>query len=115
MLTDMPMEYGGEGRSFSATDLLAAALGACIATNIDGVAVRHGIPLEGLEVRVEKSLSREPKRVDRLVVSIDLGMPVSSEVRQRIERAAEHCPVHRSLHPDVIVMVGVHAPEEEDH
>lgn len=34
IITDLPPEYGGNGRSFSSTDLVSAALGSCILTSI---------------------------------------------------------------------------------
>jgi uncharacterized OsmC-like protein len=105
VMTDLPPEYGGTGRSFSATDLLAAALGTCIATSIDRVAERAGIPPEALRVEVDKELSATPKRVARLTVRIVLERPADDAARERILRAARTCPVHRSLHPDVRVEV----------
>lgn len=103
--TDLPPEYGGSGRSFSATDLLAAALGVCIATNIDSVAVRHHVPLDALTVRVKKELSQSPKRVASLEVTISVAAYLSSAVLARLERAASSCTVKRSLHPEVAVTV----------
>lgn len=103
--TDLPPEYGGGGRSFSATDLLAAALGVCIATNIDSVAVRHNVPLDALTVRVKKELAQSPKRVASLEVSISVAADISSDVLARLERAAASCTVKRSLHPEVTVTV----------
>lgn len=105
LTTDMPPEYGGEGRSFSATDLLAAALGVCVATNVDLVADRHGVPIEALEVRVEKTLAASPKRVSALAVTITIAAEVGDDVVARLDRAAAHCAVHRSLHPEVDVTI----------
>ena len=105
--SDTPPEYGGQGRSFSATDLLAAALGTCIATSIDALVVRHGIPLDAIKIEVEKELAVEPKRVARLTVSIQVAMEITREVSLRIQRAAEICVVKRSLHPNVAVEVNV--------
>ena len=103
--TDLPPEYGGSGSSFSATDLLAAALGVCIATNIDSVAERHGVPLDALAVAVEKTLTVNPKRLAGLDVTVRCSEPVAAGVLERLERAASHCLVHRSLHRDVAVTV----------
>jgi putative redox protein len=105
LATDLPPEYGGRGTSFSATDLLAAALGVCIATNVDTVADRHGIALDAIETRVEKQLDTSPKRVSRLEVTVAIGVEVPPDVLVRLERAAKHCAVHRSLHPEVEVDV----------
>jgi uncharacterized OsmC-like protein len=103
--TDLPPEYGGAGRSFSGTDLLAAALGVCIATNIDSVAVRHNVPLDALTIRVKKELAQSPKRVARLEVTISVAADVSPDVLARLERAAASCAVGSSLHPEVAVVV----------
>jgi uncharacterized OsmC-like protein len=105
IITDLPVEYGGAGASFSATDLLAAALGVCIATNIDKIADRHGIPLDALSVTVDKTLSQKPKRVAALLITVQSTVAIPSEIVQRLERAASHCGVHRSLHPDVQVTI----------
>ncbi|HXI20630.1 MAG TPA: OsmC family protein, partial [Gemmatimonadales bacterium] len=105
--TEGPTEFGGAGGAFSATDLLAAALGTCIATSIDSVAVRHGIPLEALTVRVEKELAEGPRRIRSLRVTVTVAAPVPEDLRQRLRRAAEACPVHRSLHPDLDLRLAI--------
>ena len=113
----MAPEYGGEGGAFSSTDLLAAALGSCIATNIGPVADRHGIPLDAFELTVEKELSPQPKRVIRLDVAIRCSVPVTPEVRLRLERAAESCTVLRSLDPTMrhdVVFLFPDTPETPD-
>jgi putative redox protein len=98
-------EYGGLGGAFSSTDLLAAALGSCIATNLEPVALRHAVPLEAFEISVEKRLAVEPKRIEALAVEVHLRQPVPPPVLTRLERAAHHCLVHRSLSPDVAVTI----------
>jgi putative redox protein len=108
--TDLPPEYGGAGVSFSATDLLAAALGVCIATNIDTVADRHGIPPDALSLAVDKTLANNPKRIEALAVTISSRVPIAEDVRLRLERTASHCLVHHSLHPDIRVTVTFQMP-----
>ena len=46
LLTDAPTDNHGKGESFSPTDLVAAALGACMMTIMGIVAERHGIDLD---------------------------------------------------------------------
>lgn len=111
LTTDLPPEYGGAGESFSATDLLAAALGVCIATNIDLVAERHGIPVDALSLTVDKTLSVEPKRLEALSVIVRSSAPIPGDILLRLERAASHCIVHRSLHPDVAVTISFEVVE----
>ena len=58
-------EWGGVGGSFSATDLVAAALGSCIGSSIAGPLERRGVDLDAVTIEVTKSLAEEPRRIDR--------------------------------------------------
>ena len=55
ILTDLAPEYGGEGRSFSSTDLIAVALGSCILSTIDKVMERAGYDPKQIEVITTKT------------------------------------------------------------
>ncbi len=100
--TDKSPQYGGQGRSFSSTDLVAAALGSCIATSLEQVAQRGGLDVARLAIQVEKTLATEPvRRIAALHVTIFVGGSADETLRRKLERAAHSCPVHRSLHPDV--------------
>ncbi|MGD8279087.1 MAG: OsmC family protein [Gemmatimonadota bacterium] len=105
--TSKSPEYGGTGTSFSSTDLLAAALGTCIATDVEPVAERHGIEAGSIRVHVSKLLSVRPKRIESLSVVVVLPAGVPPDVVVRLERAAGHCLVHRSLSPEIEVRVRV--------
>ena len=48
LVTDPPVDNQGKGESFSPTDLVATALGTCMATSMGIYAERHGIDLRGL-------------------------------------------------------------------
>jgi len=101
--TTTPPEYGGAGGSFSATDLVAAGLGSCVATTLQAVARREGIPDERLEVQVVKTLAEKPRRIESLDVTITADTILSPAQRRKILAAVRACPVHRSLSPDVRV------------
>ena len=114
LLTDAPTDNGGQGAAFSPTDLVAAALGSCILTILGLVAQRHGWDLTGSTVHVIKDMAAAPlRRIGKLTVTITLppGQRWSPEDRQRLERAAELCPVKQSLHPDVHTLIKFHYPE----
>lgn len=99
--TDAPKDNEGLGRFFSPTDLVATALGTCILTTMGIVAKRHGIPLAGAKVRVEKHMVSNPRRIGRLPVELVVPGSFSPEQRKLLEAAAHGCPVHKSLHPDI--------------
>ena len=105
MRTDAPVDNRGKGASFSPTDLVATALGTCIGTTVAIAASRHAISLEGMTVHVTKSMASDPRRIGALAVTMRVPATLDESARAIVRRAAEGCPVHRSLHPDVAVTV----------
>lgn len=104
--TDAPVDNHGRGESFSPTDLLATALGSCILTIVGIVSQRHNIDISGATVSVAKEMVSQPvRRVGRLAVTIRIPTEVSPENRQRLQQAADTCPVKKSLHPDIEIPV----------
>ena len=102
--TDAPKDNEGRGESFSPTDLLATALGSCILTVMGILARRHGWPLAGARASVQKHMnSQPPRRVQRLVVRLEMPPGIPAAARAPLERAARGCPVGESLHPEVQV------------
>ena len=107
--TDAPVDNQGKGESFSPTDLVATALGTCMATTMAIFAQRHGIELKGTEISVGKVMTTEgPRRIARLVTEIQVPFPPTFEKRETLEKAALTCPVHRSLADDVEKPVTFH-------
>jgi putative redox protein len=99
--TDAPRDNQGKGERFSPTDLVGAALGSCILTTMAIVAERDGISLEGATADVEKEMIVKPRRIGSLKVHIQLPATLTADQRRKLEETAHHCPVHKSMHPDV--------------
>ncbi len=99
--TAAPRDNNGDGSSFSPTDLVAAALGSCMITVMGILARREGIPFDGVEFRVEKHMRADPRRIDRIPVTLRMPGGLSADQRQRLEAAALGCPVHLSLLPEI--------------
>ena len=97
LTTDSSPEWGGGGRSFSATDLVAAGLGACIGSSITGVLERRDVDLGAVRIDVDKTLGTEPKKIDHLDVVIHLPGPEDPQLGRLVGRAAASCAVGRSI------------------
>lgn len=98
--TDAPVDNNGRGESFSPTDLVATALGGCMATVMGIYASRHEIDLKGMKIEVSKEMTATPpRRIAKLTTEI--WFPAGVVKNEPLERAALTCPVHGSLHPDV--------------
>lgn len=102
LATDAPKDNMGKGESFSPTDLVATALGTCMMT-LMGIAARSlNVDLKGTRVTVQKEMVATPmRRIGKLGVKIVVPARLTEEQKQKLERAAMTCPVHKSLHPDV--------------
>ncbi|MBM4011600.1 MAG: OsmC family protein [Planctomycetes bacterium] len=106
LVTDAPVDNHGKGESFSPTDLVATALGACMLTIMGIVAERHAIDLVGATVETVKEMTKEPpRRIASLRTRITIPLPADHPQRQLLEQAAHTCPVHKSLHPDIDALV----------
>ena len=106
MATDAPVDNHGKGESFSPTDLVATALGACVMTIMGIVADRNQLDLTGTRIHVTKEMIQQPvRRIGKLAVTVTVPSEkaalLSDTDRSKLETAARHCPVHQSLHPDI--------------
>lgn len=100
--TDAPVDNHGRGESFSPTDLVATALGACVLTILGIQAEKHQIDLSGTRVTVQKHMSSDlPRRIAKLPVQVVIPIAVDDRMRTVLERAAHTCPVHQSLHAEI--------------
>ena len=98
-----PKDNGGDGSSFSPTDLAATSLASCAATTMALYAKRNGIPLDRISFDLEKIMSSEPRRLGTLVVRYRIASPCADEDFERLVRIGKTCPVRLSLGPDVSV------------
>jgi putative redox protein len=102
--TDLPVDNGGKGTTFSPTDLVATALGTCMITIMGKVAEQEGIDLKDTKVVVIKEMVQTPvRRIGALLTKITIpnGHTLSDKQKAKLQNAAELCPVKKSLHPDV--------------
>lgn len=103
LTTDAPVDNQGRGESFSPTDLVATALSTCIATIMGIYADRHDdLDLTGLKIKIEKHMSTEaPRRIAKLPMVIHFPSGIDQKHRAALEEIVQHCPVHRSLDPNI--------------
>ena len=102
IITDAPVDNNGKGEAFSPTDLVAAALGSCMITIMGIAAQKHNIDISGTSASVKKIMGSNPRKIDEVVIDIIMSNHLNENDRKRLERAALSCPVHKSLHPDLI-------------
>ena len=107
LTTDAPADNQGKGATLSPTDLVATALGTCMLTTIGIAARRQALELDGLELSIEKIMTKQPpRRIERFHAD-----PCSGKVRRgstkrpsaTSSRSRAGCPVALSLRDSIAV------------
>ncbi|MFD2600918.1 OsmC family protein [Flavobacterium suzhouense] len=102
ILSDAPKDNHGKGEAFSPTDTVANALASCM-FSIMGIKARDmEINLEGSIAEVTKTMAAEPRRIAGIKVVFHMKSNADEKAQKLLERVALHCPVHHSLHPDIV-------------
>lgn len=95
---DEPVANGGEDTGPTPHDLYDSALGACKALTLLWYARRKNIPLEDIQVSVERDDSQERAGTYKLAVTLDLnGAALTAAHRDELLRVADKCPVHKLM------------------
>ena len=103
LVCDAPLDNHGKGESFSPTDLVATALGACMLTIMGISAETYGYDIVGTTLETEKIMGTNPRRIVEIKITFNFPKDREFTAQQRrvIEAAARTCPVANSLHPDI--------------
>ncbi|GAB5411886.1 MAG: OsmC family protein [Chlamydiales bacterium] len=99
--THGPVGYGGIGEKFNPTDLVAASLGSCILTIMGVYGGQLGVSLEGTTIKLVKEMQDKPRRIKKILIEITCPRSFDPKITNQLEKAALHCPVHLSLHPEI--------------
>jgi uncharacterized OsmC-like protein len=107
--TDAPKDNQGRGETFSPTDLVATALGSCMATTMAIVGRRHGMELGEVSVTVDKEMTSEGlRRIERLTTHIHFPFGRDADPDGILEETAMNCPVFLSTSSEIEKPVHFH-------
>ena len=95
--TDVSVEEGGEASGPNPHDLYDSALGACKALTTLWYAKRKNIPVEGIEVVVERDVSQERAGIYRIHATLTITGTLSVAQRADLLRVAQKCPIHKLM------------------
>lgn len=103
--SDQTRKGGGEDTAMTPTALMIASLAMCVGVFVAYFAKRHDIALEGMQIEADYEMVENPRRVGEISVKVIMPEPVAPRYRVALQRAAENCVVHNTLHhpPEVTI------------
>jgi putative redox protein len=96
-VADVSPADGGNDAGPNPHDLYDAALGTCKALTVMGYARRKGIPVEDVEVVVERDASGERSGTYALDTRLRIRGALSDEQLRELEAVAHKCPIHKLM------------------
>lgn len=97
LVVDEPVANGGDDEGPTPHEVYDSALGACKAMTVLWYARRKQIPLDDVQVTVERDDSQERQGIYRLTVSLTLTGALSEAQRQELLQVAHKCPIHKLM------------------
>jgi len=100
IITDAPLDNNGKGQAFSPTDLVATAWLSCMFTIMGITMEKHEFQVN-MKGSVMKIMYSEPRRIGELHAKIYIEGSLTDKQKKLLENAAKHCPVAKSLSPEI--------------
>lgn len=105
LLSDQPVEDGGEDTAPTPTEIFIASLGACVAFYAERFLRRNELSTDGMKVECTYLWAESPHRVGEIELHVEA--PGLTEARRAaFSRVIEHCTIHNTLlHPPAVRIV----------
>jgi putative redox protein len=94
---DEPADNGGEDLGVTPHEVYDSALGACKALTVLWYARRKQIPVDDIQVAVDRDGSEERQGTYRLRVTLAVTGDLTDAQRRELLAVAEKCPVHKLM------------------
>lgn len=101
IITDEPLDKGGQDKGFNPFELLASSLATCTAATLRMYIDRKGWSIPEIDVEVE--MENYPQTKNTIFTrKISYGLAIlEAEQLARLHHIADACPVHKMLHGNI--------------
>lgn len=110
LFADVDTGIGGEDSAPDPHALLDSSLAACTAITLTMYAKRRGMPLDGINIDIERDSSHEKNGEYNLALNIHFVGSLSDEQKQQLLGIIEKCPIHKLLSHATINITTHHQP-----
>jgi putative redox protein len=97
LFADVAANIGGEDTAPDPHDLYDASLAACKAITLLMYAKRKQLPLQSVDVNIERDNSQETKGLYVLKVNLTINGDLNEEQRLSLAAIADKCPIHKLM------------------
>ena len=103
IMTDLPLEQGGEDKAPTPTELFIASLGACIGIYVTSYMRTAKLNAEGLNINMDWQFDSDKKKIADIKVSVSIPDVDLGGREKAVLAAAERCLIHNTLreHPNI--------------
>lgn len=110
LISDQPVESGGNDAGMTPPELFLSALGSCAAFYASAYLKKKGLPRAGVEVRVTAEKAGPPARLDHFLIEVKVPLELSEEDRVGLDRSVHHCLIHNTMLNPPSIRIELHAP-----
>lgn len=107
IITDEPVDKGGENKGFNPFEILATSLASCTAATLRMYIDRKGWEIPQINVEVELENYPQTKTAQFCRV-IDFGTTeISEDIKDKLFKISDACPVHKILTNDIEILTKI--------
>lgn len=93
--------HDGKNEFVTPGDMLVGALGACTLTMMSVMAEKAGEKLEGTKIEITPVFGANLSGLQEVALHVIFPPQLTETTRKKCLAAAEACPVHKSLNPNI--------------